>query len=323
MSRYVRYLAVAAATLATAAPASARVDLTSVDASAFPTIQPRVVSSAGASDVPVLTRTVSRWSGSRRRISDARRPSCSRSTTHGRCAASRSPRQRLRPATSSPQAPRRPDRRPRVRAPAAHAEHALVGDDRRRHRPPRSRRGGTAGHRALRHDRLRGGPSARQPAGRPRADRAHRRPRRLERRHAATRDRRRARRERRHLPIGWRDAASTRSRSGSWPPRPAAATTPQPRPTHSRASTARSQSGSAIRCAAPHVRHVGTAGRPAPDRGLGGEGRLGQRFPIFFKGFVMYAIHRYPFLTKAVQRSMNLSKANELKTTLVANLGCY
>jgi tight adherence protein B len=53
--RCIRCLAVAAAALATAAPACARVDLTSVDASAFPTIRATVVSSAGASAVPVLT----------------------------------------------------------------------------------------------------------------------------------------------------------------------------------------------------------------------------------------------------------------------------
>ena len=66
----------------------------------------------------------------------------------------------------------RPDRRRRVRAAPAHAEHALVRDDRRRHRPARPRRGGTPGHRALRRDRRRGGRAARQPAGRPRPDRA-------------------------------------------------------------------------------------------------------------------------------------------------------
>ena len=55
MRRCVRYLAVAVAALAPAAPAAARVDLASVDASAFPTIRATVVSSAGASAVPALT----------------------------------------------------------------------------------------------------------------------------------------------------------------------------------------------------------------------------------------------------------------------------
>ncbi len=55
MRRCVRYLAVVVAALAAAAPASARVDLASVDASAFPTIRATVVSSAGGSAVPALT----------------------------------------------------------------------------------------------------------------------------------------------------------------------------------------------------------------------------------------------------------------------------
>jgi tight adherence protein B len=55
MSRSLRHLAVVVAALAAAAPASAKVELSAVDASGFPTIHATVVSSAGSSAAPKLT----------------------------------------------------------------------------------------------------------------------------------------------------------------------------------------------------------------------------------------------------------------------------
>lgn len=55
MSRLLRHLAVAIIALAAAAPASAKVVLSAVDASGFPTIHATVVSSAGSSAAPKLT----------------------------------------------------------------------------------------------------------------------------------------------------------------------------------------------------------------------------------------------------------------------------
>jgi tight adherence protein B len=53
--RGIQYIAVGVAALAAAAPASARVELSGVDTSAFPTIRATVVSSAGSSVAPKLT----------------------------------------------------------------------------------------------------------------------------------------------------------------------------------------------------------------------------------------------------------------------------
>jgi len=53
--RFARYLAVGVAALAAAAPASARVQLSAIDTSGFPTIRATVVSSAGSSAAPTLT----------------------------------------------------------------------------------------------------------------------------------------------------------------------------------------------------------------------------------------------------------------------------
>ncbi|HEY5058478.1 MAG TPA: type II secretion system F family protein [Gaiellaceae bacterium] len=55
MSRRLAQLAVVAVALAAAAPASAKVELSGVDTSAFPTIRATVVSSAGSSAAPTLT----------------------------------------------------------------------------------------------------------------------------------------------------------------------------------------------------------------------------------------------------------------------------
>ncbi|HXY81712.1 MAG TPA: VWA domain-containing protein [Gaiellaceae bacterium] len=55
MSRCARYLAVATAALAAAAPASAGVELSALDTSAYPTIRATVVSSAGRAAAPTLT----------------------------------------------------------------------------------------------------------------------------------------------------------------------------------------------------------------------------------------------------------------------------